>query len=180
MPNWCQNQLTLTNVTPRLRRWLDTHGFSFKKMNPPKKTHKSAPNGWQHSESCIAAWGTKWDLDDYQQMLVAADLLTEECAFFDTAWSPPLEAITALSRKFPEVVFTLHYCELGMFYAGIATIQAGECHDDTHEDKHGVIDIACNVFGYDDEADVLQARPAPEDAELCVADQETDCHASLP
>ena len=177
MPNWCQNQLTLTNVTPRLRRWLDTHGFTFKKMNPPKKPRKSDPNGWQHSDCRIVAWGTKWDLDDTQQAEVADELLREECAFFDTAWSPPLEAITALSRKFPEVVFTLHYCELGMFFAGIATIQAGECEDTMHEDHSGVITIACDVFGYDDEEDVQNSKSQPADSHLCVAEDWNDSYS---
>jgi hypothetical protein len=49
------------------------------------------------------------------------------------------------------VSFQLHYCELGMFFAGTATFQGGECHDDFREDKASVLKIACDIFGYEDE-----------------------------
>jgi hypothetical protein len=96
-------------------------------------------------------WGTKCDLDENEQRKVASELLENEAAIFDTAWSPPLHAITALSRQFPEVSFQIDYCELGMFFAGTATFHGGECHDDCHEEKAGVMKIACDIFGYDDE-----------------------------
>lgn len=151
MPNWCQNELTVTNATPRFRRWLETHGFSFAKMSPPRKPKHPVPEGWQQSDRQCAAWGTKWDLDDADQADVAEALLDEGCAFFDTAWSPPLEAIQALSQKFPEVSFKLHYCELGMFFAGTATFQDGHLDDQMHEDKPGVMHIATSIFGMEDE-----------------------------
>jgi hypothetical protein len=62
-----------------------------------------------------------------------------------------MQAIEALSRKFPDVSFQLDYCELGMFFAGTANFQDGECHDDCHEEKSVVMKIACDIFGYDDE-----------------------------
>jgi hypothetical protein len=151
MPNWCQNQLTVTGATPEFRAWLEKEGFSFEKMNPPRKPRKSIRNVWAIPDSHYTAWGTKWDLPENEQREVANDLLNHGNAFFDTAWSPPMQAIEALSRKFPEVSFQLDYCELGMFFAGIATFDDGECHDDFFEEKESVMKIACDIFGYEDE-----------------------------
>ena len=153
MPNWCQNHLTVTGATPEFRAWL-ADGFSFQRMNPVSPAephHDSAIDSWRNLDSYCNAWGTKCDLDDMEQRQVASELLETGSSFFDTAWSPPMQAIEALSRKFPAVVFQLHYCELGMFFAGTATFQDGDCRDDCHEDKAGVMKIASDLFGYEDE-----------------------------
>jgi hypothetical protein len=123
------------------RAWLKD-GFSFQRMKPviPADSSTQCP-----------AWGTKWDLDDNEQHEVASELLEIGAAFFDTAWSPPIQAIEALSRKFPEVSFQLDYCELGNIFAGTAMFHDGECHDDFHEVKADVMKIACDIFGYEDE-----------------------------
>ena len=47
----------------------------------------------------------------------------------------------------------MHYCELGMFFAGTATFQDGECHDESYEKKPSVMKIASDIFGYEDEED---------------------------
>ena len=104
-------------------------------------------------DACHEAWGTKWDLDENQRREVASQLIETGAAYFDTAWSPPMQAIEALSRQFPEVSFKLDYCELGMFFAGTATFQDGECHDDFQEEKAVVMKIASDIFGYEDEED---------------------------
>jgi len=153
MPNWCQNQLTVTGATPEFRAWL-SDGFSFQRMNPvsPPAPHEdSAIEYWSNLDAYSNAWGTKCDLDDNEQRQVTEELLESGSSFFDTAWSPPIPAIEALSRQFPEVSFQLDYCELGMFFAGIATFQDGVCHDDCHEEKSAVMQIACDIFGYEDE-----------------------------
>jgi len=151
MPNWCQNHLTVTGATPEFRAWLKAEGFSFEKMNPPRRPGQESEDSWSLINSQCSAWGTKWDLDENEQHEVAAELLETGAAFFDTAWSPPMQAIEALSRKFPDLAFQLRYCELGMGFAGTAMFQDGECHDDCLEDHPGVMKIACGFFGYEDE-----------------------------
>lgn len=153
MPNWCQNHLTVTGATPEFRAWL-AGGFSFQRMNPvspPVTSQDSTIESWRNLDTYSNAWGTKCDLDDNEQRQVANELLGTGSSFFDTAWSPPIQALEALSRQFPEVSFQLDYCELGMFFAGTATFQDGDCHDDCHEEKSAVMKIACDIFGYEDE-----------------------------
>ena len=155
MPNWCQNHLTVNGATPEFRAWLKKKGFSFEKMNTPRKPRKTR-NGLAILDSCCNAWGTKWDLPENEQREVADELLEYDEAFFDTAWSPPMQAIEVLSRKFPDDVFVLEYCELGMFFAGRATYQDSDSHDESFEDKASVMKIACDIFGYDDEEDPIE------------------------
>lgn len=156
MPNWCQNQLTVTGATSEFRAWLADHGSSFEKIRPlpkPRRSGKFDRYGWSGLNRCLNAWGTKWDLGESEQHQAARELLENGATFFDTAWSPPIKAIEALSRKFPAVSFQLDYCELGMFFAGTATFQDGDCHDDFHEEEASIMKIACDVFGYEDEED---------------------------
>lgn len=153
MPNWCQNHITVTDATPEFRAWLKD-GFSFHRMNPvilPQTTHESVSDSWNDLEAYYSAWGTKWDMDENDQRQIANDLLESGEACFDTAWSPPLRAIEALSKMFACVCFRLHYCELGMFFAGTAVFVNGMCRDDHYEREAEVMKIACEVFGYEDE-----------------------------
>ena len=52
----------------------------------------------------VRNWGTKWDAGDVSSERHADDHLTYN---FSTAWSPPVEAITTLSKQHPTVSFTL-------------------------------------------------------------------------
>jgi hypothetical protein len=141
MPNWCQNYLMVTGATPEFRAWLE-EGFSFQRMKPviPPDSHNQC-----------SAWGTKWDLEDNGQREAAGELLEIGTAYFDTAWNPPIPALAALSRMFPDVSFRLQYCELGMFFAGTATFQSGECEEESFDDELQVMEIARDTFGIDDE-----------------------------
>lgn len=162
MPNWCQNHLTVTGATPEFRAWL-ADGFSFQRINPvppAEPQHDSAIDSWRNLDACCNTWGTKCDLDDNEQRQVADELLETGSSLFDTAWSPPIQAIEALARQFPAVSFQLDYCELGMFFAGTATFQDGDCHDDCHEEKSAVMKIACDIFGYEDEEEPCEFAAA--------------------
>lgn len=161
MPNWCENQLTVSGATPEFRVWLEEGGFSFERMNPVSSAESAPSNPWTLNDACCNAWGTKWDLEENLQREVAALLMEAGCAFFDTAWSPPLAAIDALSKRFPGATFQLIYCEMGMFFAGVATFMGGLSHDDEAEGREAVIRIACDVFGADEQEFDPAPRPNP-------------------
>ncbi len=76
-------------------------------------------------------------------------LLEIGTAFFDTAWSPPLGALTALSAMFPDHTLVLDYHEPGMGFAGRALFEGGECDDEFTEDHAEVSRIAREIFGWD-------------------------------
>ena len=151
MPNWCNNKITISNSTPAFEDFLeDEGGFSFERMVKPNRP-ESDENGWGTVSAQADAWGTKWDLDESDAKEVAVMLLDCGMASFDTAWSPPLEAIRALSEMFPEVEFSLAYHEQGCAFYGIADFTEGVCSDscsniDNHQEY---IDFLINEFGYD-------------------------------
>ena len=50
---------------------------------------------------------------------------------FDTAWSPPLEALEYIAALFPGLIFTLEYEEDGMCFAGRAVISSTLCSNES-------------------------------------------------
>jgi hypothetical protein len=132
MPNWCQNKLSVFNVTPELEEYLSKEGFSFEKIVPPNRPEND-PNGFATCSAQSDAWGTKWDLDEQEQKDVANQLLINGFANFDTAWAPPSPVIAALAEKFPECEFHLAHFEGGCWFWGIEYYSA----DGSSSEEHG-------------------------------------------
>lgn len=150
MPNWCLNKLTINNVTEEITEYLRTEGFSFQKIAPVSDDEDS----FDQASVQIRAWGTKWDLLDAQQGEVAQALIDYHTAEFDTAWSPPITAIEALSRRFPEVDFELAYYEPGCWFWGIAYTNNGHTHDECFGEGLNAADASLFLqehMGYDGE-----------------------------
>ena len=152
MPNWCNCQLTIEDCSPELAAYLQENGLSFDKIKPtPPEMLNDEDGSWYGWR--VDNWGTKWDLSEQEQRDVADMLISEDAdftAYFDTAWSPPCQAIAALSAMFPSDKFVLHYLELGMFFAGTAHISNGESiEDDIFEDEKAIRAFALEVFDYD-------------------------------
>lgn len=169
MPNWCYNSLMVdadnkSNLNA-FRRWLDKDGFKLNKILPmPKEledTTSPVPADQvklvQHLVEKYGAaewytwrvnnWGTKWDVDAEIDENEYHVLIT-----FESAWSPPVYAITALGKLFPELTFTLAYKEEGMGYAGELTVHGDDVHDfciNSSDDKEGYRNFCINEFDTD-------------------------------
>ena len=64
----------------------------------------------------VRNWGTKWDVANRDDEKYHETELTDEgegfiSYRFNTAWSPPSEAIAKLSEQYPDLVFTLSFEE---------------------------------------------------------------------
>ena len=71
---------------------------------------------------CVANWGTKWGDCDTELL---DDSNTIDITF-QSAWSPPVDAIIHISTLFPDLVFSMSWYEEGMdFYGGMA-VKNGE------------------------------------------------------
>lgn len=150
MPNWCDNNLVVTGPKVSItafRRWLGKDGLRLKKIAPiprpmlrgkaphpnpeseeaKKLVTKYGFNNWY--DWCVANWGTKWDVDA-KPNYSAPEMVTFD---FTSAWSPPVPAIETLSARFPQLSFTLKYCECAMGFAGEAHSISGECVDNYYE-----------------------------------------------
>lgn len=152
MPNWCNNNLSVTGPKAGIsafRKWLGKDGFKLNKIaplpkeldgsysphpNPESKEAKAlvkkyGANNWYDWQ--VANWGTKWDVDAE----VNEENDTGVYISFDSAWSPPCAAIAALSEKFPKLSFNLKYIEMGMSFAGEFIAKNGEINDDSYDEK---------------------------------------------
>jgi hypothetical protein len=147
MPNWCENKLSIMDCSPELESYLKENGLSFEKIKPTPPELLEG-NGWYDWR--LENWGTKWDLSEEEQREVADQLISEIADFqatFMTAWSPPLQAIAALSEMFPNDQFTLDYFESGCWFAGTAIISEGQI-DDNQVDDADVTEFAKENFNF--------------------------------
>ena len=112
MPNWCQNNTTISHENPvELRRLAQ----AFVDKNP-MDTFMSPPNGeWEHGW-CSENWGTKWDVECSS----AIDNLDEGSGpldlWFDSAWGPPI----GFYKHLESLGFTIeaYFYECGMNFCG--------------------------------------------------------------
>ena len=112
MPNWCNNNLTVTSDDPKLiaffEKAFDSDGiFNYFIPNP---------NGeWNYAWS-VENWGVKWDIkgEDINVIQIDEDRIIIS---FDTAWGPPLQFYEHLEELGFEVVGM--YYEPGMAFCGI-------------------------------------------------------------
>ena len=149
MPNWCNNILTISEPSAELVKYLQEEGFSFDKIKPMPPELKEG-DGWY--DWAVENWGTKWDLNENPFLF---DSISEnEISFwFDTAWSPPMGVIEALSEKFYKDHFVLQYLEMGMSFCGEASFSDGSVVDNQSGEEKEVAKFAKEIFGYEDQED---------------------------
>lgn len=61
----------------------------------------------------VREWGTKWGAYDVKRRDYGG-----VCVTYQTAWSPSMQIVIALAKKFPAVTFRLEYFECGMQFCG--------------------------------------------------------------
>jgi hypothetical protein len=147
MPNWCNNSLTISHDDPAMiararqaikddrllsefipvpQDLVDTvAGFSSgdEQIKLEKQEAKNLDTyGYKNwYDFCINQWGTKWDINGGE---ITGESDTSLTMYFDTAWSPPIEAY----RKLDLQGFTIEamYYEPGMAFCGEYTTAHGE------------------------------------------------------
>ena len=141
MPNWCNNNLTLTHEDPamilRAKEALDRGEFLSEFIPVPqdlkdtvagsmgedqREAHEAQQKANREKygysnwyDFCVAEWGTKWDVGGDGQTDIHPDGKMLHTTF-DSAWSPPVNAYV----KLEELGFGVEamYYEGGMAYAG--------------------------------------------------------------
>tara|TARA_B100002019_G_scaffold175633_1_gene151786 strand:- start:1623 stop:2165 length:543 start_codon:yes stop_codon:yes gene_type:complete len=147
MPNWCENYLVIKsedkgylqmlydNLRKDEREFLQvlrpvpTGETSWFNWNGEGEVTKTLDGEWDW-DWCVTHWGTKWDIQFHDASL---DDDTLEVSF-NTAWSPPVEALQYAAKK-NKFAFSLMYYEGGMMFVGHATEDKDDCHSYTYE-KH--------------------------------------------
>ena len=155
MPNWCNNNLTLTHEDPAMiQRAYDAleRGEFLNEFIPVPQDLKdtvSGSMGEDHREAheaqqkanrekhgysnwydfCVGEWGTKWDVGGQGQSDIHPDG-TMLHTYFDSAWSPPVNAYAKLEQLGFKV--NAMFYESGMAFAG--SYEDGNCDDFSLED----------------------------------------------
>lgn len=128
MPNWCNNNLTLTFPTKEeanelfqhMKKEADDDDWSFFGFFVPEVWDQDS---WYWSR--VEAWGTKWDANIIDMNWVD-DL--NVVMTFDTAWGPPIGVYDAAHEQGIYVEAT--YYEPGMCFVGAYNSDEGNKHID--------------------------------------------------
>ena len=147
MPNWCDNFLTIQSedkdYLQMLHNKLQADESEFLQVLRPVPTGETTWSNWNGEgevtktldgewdwDWCVTHWGTKWDIEYFDATLV--DNVLE--VSFDSAWSPPIEALQYAAER-NKFVFSLFYHGGDMGYVGHATKDKDDCHSYTYK-KH--------------------------------------------
>jgi hypothetical protein len=132
MPNWCNNSITITGPAEKIAAlWTQasTAGEGAALLNalrpmPAELLEGEAWYGWR-----VAHWGTKWDID-MQGLEFVDNEQGRACitGWFDSAWSPPVDAFQAYSNANPDVMMELKYFEPGMAFVGVWDSEGGDAY----------------------------------------------------
>jgi len=148
MPNYCQNNLTITadKATIDTLQTAFAEGKFLATLRPEPDYDKvevsptfpqiSGTDPVEKSRAWwdwrVQHWGTKWDVggeNDHMERVSDTELYMS----FESAWSPPIEALQ--SRD--DIQYVLHYCETGCDFCGTASGDS-----DGHSDENYSIEDA--------------------------------------
>jgi len=149
MPNWCSNNVTISHESPLLIRQV-SKAFEADKLlqtffpQPTELNDTVSPSdtpNWKDWRT--EHWGTKWDISEGTLVAVSS---TEVNLAFDSAWSPPIEAL----QGFEKLGFKIDasYIEPGMMFYG--TYSNGEDNCSDYDDHSDIPDDMVDQFGLED------------------------------
>jgi len=132
MPNWCSVTMQIEGPREQVETLVRaaTEGVG--------EDHDGMPKGLLSLMAPVAGektvtsqrdeWGTKWDVTD-AEVIDEADLGEDRVSVdlaFDTAWSPPIEAVETFLGENSEFDVRMQYFEPGIAFVGEYTDERGE------------------------------------------------------
>ena len=143
MPNWCENQISITgpnSVIDKIEKIInadDSHENTgllnfFHPMpkelegttSPSSASDKPQPkvdgfDNWYDWR--VSNWGTKWDIDPKEGLEFTdnGDGTAQISGWFESAWAPPIEAYNTFIEDMDGCSLVADYHEPGMDFAGI-------------------------------------------------------------
>ena len=136
MPNWCSNSLTIkgdASTLVALKEIIESDGEGL--------LEAIAPIGEWDYGTAVEAWGTKWDVNtDGMEFTDNGDGTAEISGWFDSAWSPPVDAFQTLSQDLDSCYLELSYFEPGMCFVGYWDSEGADDHYtiDPEEEDMGI------------------------------------------
>lgn len=118
MPNWCSNYLVVTGSADAIRQI----NAGFQKENSFESIIGKDPTfdekDW-YDHNC-SRYGTKWDVGPIDTFYEDGEIKLN--LSFDTAWSPCVEFVKTMCKKY-KVNAVLEYSESGCNFAGRVTLE---------------------------------------------------------
>lgn len=115
MPNWCDNHIHIEGPAEELKKLQED--FSTKGM-----LETLCPIGEWDYNVAVNTWGTKWEISEDEVQYFEYDPDGPDHAHltgnFQSAWSPPTEAIRTFLDNNPDFSADLMYYEPSMDFAG--------------------------------------------------------------
>ena len=142
MPNWCNNSITIKGSTETIKTlWEDANregedGGLLNAMVPMpvelrdtvKGSNGDAVNWYDWA---VTNWGTKWDVStEGLEFTDNGDGTSEITGWFDSAWSPPIDAYSAFCDDMDGVYLEAYYEEGGMCFVGYWDSEGADDHYD--------------------------------------------------
>ena len=129
MPNWCINTLIIRGDVETLSQLKPVLAAGEGLLQAIKPIGE-----WEYG-TAVEAWGTKWDVTtEGLEFIDNGDGTAEITGYFDSAWSPPLEAFHQLAQDWDSCYIELKYFEPGMCFTGVWDSEGVEAHYDGIED----------------------------------------------
>jgi len=191
MPNWCNNSITIQGPTETIKTlWEEaktSQDGEFGLLNAmvpmPQElegTTSPSPDGsmdWYQWR--VNNWGTKWDIsDEGLEFQDNGDGTAAIVGWFDSAWSPPIDAYNTWLDANDNCDLTATYEEGGMDFAGIYVNGGDDCMDGVNEWSLAVLKGTCALEDtpelfqkLDAELDLVEAREYLLDDEEEVTEQ---------
>jgi hypothetical protein len=127
MPNWCENEMTITGPGTKDIVAILSHKDSkylFESLCPIQGYNSE---NWSYTEY-VNNYSVKWDVE-LQDMPHKSLHKDEVDLIFDTAWNPPFMFCNKLAKKY-KVNIVLTFYEAGMDFGGRATFEYSEEEDE--------------------------------------------------
>lgn len=124
MPNWCNNSVDITGPVDVIQAaWNRTDDGS-------NLLEAITPIGEWDYGMAIDSWGTKWDINgEGLEFVDNQDGTASITGWFDSAWSPPLQAFATFCDNNPGVNAEIFYQEEGMCFVGRwNNVEGDDCH----------------------------------------------------
>jgi hypothetical protein len=182
MPNWCSNSITIKGSTETIKQlWEDANqegedGGLLNAMVPmpvelrgtTKGSNGDAVNWYDWA---VSNWGTKWDVDtEGLEFTDNGDGTATIEGYFDSAWSPPIDAYSAFCDDMDGVYLEAYYEEGGMCFVGYWDSEGADDHYDysgaTSEDVRNMVpEYLVDYYALDERLADYEAEEMEEDEE---------------
>ena len=144
MPNWCNNSITIRGPRNKIAAIWDEaqkqQGLLAAMVPQPEDmfhgnlgeteraecAEKGIPNWYDWN---VSNWGTKWDVGlEGLEFTELEDGEAEISGWFDSAWSPPIDAYNTFCEDMDGVYLEAYYQESGMCFVGYWDSEGADDH----------------------------------------------------